>query len=82
VSKFYGTYLGFLNFDDVRYWDSRYLQGIRIKLEDHPLESDYRNRTDLKKLREGKIEEAQAEKEKIEDMQRRDAKLRQNFKSK
>lgn len=33
VSKFYGTYCGFLNFDGTRYWDGRYLQGVKIKLE-------------------------------------------------
>lgn len=33
VSKFYGTYCGFINFDGVRYWDGRYLQGVKIKLE-------------------------------------------------
>lgn len=25
VSKCYGTYLGFIEFDDVRYWDYRYI---------------------------------------------------------
>jgi hypothetical protein len=62
VSKFYGTYLGFLSFDGVRYWDSRYIQGIKIKLSDKPLQSDFRNRADLKLLKEGKIQEAQTEK--------------------
>jgi len=50
VSKFYGTYCGFINFDNVRYWDGRYIQGVKIKLEDNPLESDFRNRDDLKRL--------------------------------
>lgn len=50
VSKFYGTYCGFINFDNVRYWDGRYIQGVKIRLEDKPLESDFRNRDDLKRL--------------------------------
>lgn len=50
VSKFYGTYCGFINFDNVRYWDGRYIQGVKIKLEEKPLESDFRNRDDLKRL--------------------------------
>lgn len=33
VSQFDGTYCGFLNFDDVRYWDGRYMQGFKINLE-------------------------------------------------
>lgn len=32
VSKFYGTYCGFLTFDGVRYWDGRFMQGIKIRL--------------------------------------------------
>jgi hypothetical protein len=82
VSKFYGSYLGFLNFDGVRYWDFRYIEAIRIKLEEKPLLSDFRNRADLQLLKEGKIQEAQVEKERIEEMQRKDTKLRQEYKNK
>lgn len=32
VSKFYGSYCGFISFDGVRYWDGRYLQAIKIRL--------------------------------------------------
>lgn len=32
VSKFYGTYCGFLDFDGVRYWDGRHMQGFKIRL--------------------------------------------------
>lgn len=66
MSKFYGTYCGFLDFDGVRYWDGRHLQGFKIRLEDKPLESDFRNRPDLQTLKEGKIVEAQEQKEKVE----------------
>lgn len=37
VSKFYGTYCGFIDFDGVRYWDGRGVQGVKIRLEDKPL---------------------------------------------
>ena len=62
VSKFYGTYCGFLDFDDVRYWDGRYVQGFKIRLQEKPLPSDFLNRSDLQTLKEGKIHEAQQEK--------------------
>lgn len=48
-----------MNFDGVRYWDGRYLQGFKINLEEKPLESDFRNREDLIMLKEGKLTEAQ-----------------------
>lgn len=58
------------------------MQGFKIRLEEKPLVSDFRNREDLIRLAEGKIEEAQVSKEKVEENQRRDAKLRQQFKNK
>ena len=81
VSKFIGTYCGFLDFDGIRYWDGRHLQGFKIRLQEKPLESDFRNRPDLQALKNFKIEEAQIQKEKVEEAQRRDAKLRQQFKA-
>ena len=62
MSKFDGTYCGYMNFDGVRYWDGRYLQGFKINLEEKPLESDFRNREDLIMLKEGKLTEAQVSK--------------------
>ena len=32
VSTGYGSYCGFIDFDNVRYWDGRYLQAIKIIL--------------------------------------------------
>lgn len=37
VSKFDGTYCGFMNFDDIRFWDGRYMKGFKINLEEKPL---------------------------------------------
>ena len=82
VSTAYGTYMGFLDFDGVRYWDGRYMQGIKINLAENPLESDFRNRDDLRTLKTGDVGKAQIDKEKGEEMQRRDAKLRQQLKNK
>ena len=58
----YGTYLGFMEFDGVRYWDGRHLQAVKIKLEDNPLKSDFRYRSDLETLKAGNLEQAQIEK--------------------
>lgn len=80
VSTAYGTYCGFLDFDGVRYWDGRYVQGIKIKFNKNPLPSDFKNRSDLMTLRKGEIAQAQIEKEKGEEIQRRDAKLRHQHK--
>jgi hypothetical protein len=30
VSKFSGSYCGFINFDNVRYWDGRFLKAFRV----------------------------------------------------
>jgi hypothetical protein len=62
VSKYDGSYCGFLNFDGVRYWDGRHMQGFKIKLEEKALNSDFHNREDLINLAEGKLEEAQVSK--------------------
>lgn len=32
VSKMYGSYMGFLEFDGKRYWDSRYVLPFRMKV--------------------------------------------------
>lgn len=57
-----GSYLGFLNIDDQRYWDGRQLNPFKIEFAEETLESDHSRRTDLKKLKDGKISEAQIEK--------------------
>ena len=77
VSEIYGTYCGYLEFDGERYWDAR----DTIKFEVKPSDSfrppsDSRNRIDLVSLIAGDLEEAQENKEKLEQDQRDDAKLR------
>jgi len=65
-----------MEFDGKRYWDIRDAEKfVMIKPEGY-LPSDSRNRPDLIKLLEGKVEEAQTKKEELEQVQRNDAKLR------
>ena len=33
VSKMFGTYLGYIDFDSVRYWDHRYFVPFKIQIE-------------------------------------------------
>lgn len=40
-SKVYGSYLGFIEFDTVRYWDFRYVLPVKVTLDDTPLLSDH-----------------------------------------
>ena len=82
MSAIYGTYCGFVEFDGVRYWDGRHLQAIKINLNapESSLQSDFRNRTDLVALKNGNLALAQEEKERVEEFQRADAKLRLQFK--
>jgi len=52
VSKFYGSYMGYLEFDGVRYWDIRTCPtykvfGIEVEKS---LNSDWRKRTDTLSL--------------------------------
>ncbi|CAD8133891.1 unnamed protein product [Paramecium octaurelia] len=79
ISTVFGTYIGFINFDNVRYWDYRYVVPHKIKLDKQPLESDHKNRSDLQALRAGDIPLAQKNKEILENIQRNDRKLREAF---
>lgn len=81
MSSAYGSYCGFIEFDKIRYWDGRFIQAIKIILAEKTLQSDFRNRPDLVALKDGNLALAQEEKENVEESQRRDAKLRQQFKN-
>lgn len=72
-----GTYCGYIEFDGVRYWDAR--DTVKFKVnprEKNILPSDSRYRADLISFIAGDVDEAQANKEKMEQAQRDDAKLR------
>lgn len=74
-----GTYLGYIDFDEERFWDYKSFIPYKINLKNSLLESDHLKRSDLINLKKGDIDKAQKEKETLEDIQRRDAKLRKDY---
>ncbi len=40
ICKIYGTYMGFINFDDRRYWDHSWVLPYKLKILPSDLESD------------------------------------------
>ena len=76
VSKIYGSYLGFLEFDGKRYWDARDVNAFKMDKAEERLPSDASYRPDLQELFRGNVETAQTKKEQLEELQRRDVKLR------
>lgn len=80
VSKMFGTYMGYIDFDSRRYWDIRRMNNFEIRCADltkEALPSDCRNREDSIKLFQGDVETAQANKDMLENKQRADRKLRE-----
>ena len=75
-----GTYLGYMDFDQDRYWDSRYFEPFPLRFK-AVLPSDSEFRDDLVKLREGQEESAQNAKEALEELQRADRRLRAQYSS-
>ena len=83
VTKIYGSYLGFMEFDGIRYWDARDAKMFSVnKAVDDQLPSDSMHRPDLLILMKGDIETAQKRKEEMEELQRKDVKLRDDTKKK
>ena len=76
VSTIRGNYMGFLNFDDERFWDLRESKLFDWKLKPDSLESDAYKRIDTIALFEKEVERAQTNKETLENLQRWDRKLR------
>ena len=80
VSKLYGSYLSFMEFDGVRYWDLREHTDIEgYEIIKQPKSSSL-FRQDRICLEEGRLVEGQIEKELLENLQRGDRKLRENYK--
>lgn len=75
-SRIEGSWLGCIVFDGQQYW--AYDQGAKFAAipVEKPLPSDCRYREDLVHLKKGDLEGAQTWKQKLEEKQRRDAKLR------
>jgi len=79
VSKIYGSYLSFVEFNNIRYWDIRESIPTKSIEVDKQLKSSSLYREDRIFLAAHKVDEAQTMKEKLEDIQRNDKKLRQKF---
>lgn len=85
VTQIRGTYLGYIEFDGVRYWDLRETQvqsveGVSFEQQrgsdSFVLPSDCRLRKDSIDLRAERVEEAQTNKNALELRQRNDTALR------
>ncbi|CAD8085669.1 unnamed protein product [Paramecium sonneborni] len=76
LSKLFGSYMGFADFDGVRYWDARVVKPFAMQILKSNLESDHTKRTDRIYMVQGDMDKAQSEKERLEQLQRKDAALR------
>ena len=79
VSVLRGSYLSHIEFDGVRFWDIRENFPISVIEKSKNLPSSALTRDDRRLLEEGKAKEAQEAKEKIENLQRYDRKLRKDY---
>ncbi len=79
LSKVYGTYLGFIEFDNVRYWDIR--ENVYLKHYENPnqIPSSSLFREDRIFLEKQIIEKGQMHKDRLENIQRSDRKLREAY---
>ena len=79
-SEIYGNYMGYMDFDGVRYWDIREIEKLWFPIkarETNTLPSDSTKRLDSVTLKSGDIEAAQIKKEELENLQRHERKLRE-----
>ena len=69
VSKIFGSYMGYIEFDGLRYWDERRSTTYEIVGTElsEALPSDWRNRLDTILHQEGNMEAAQENKDKLEN---------------
>ncbi|GLD93352.1 hypothetical protein PINS_up001944 [Pythium insidiosum] len=79
VSLLSGSWLTHLQFDDKVYWHVESEPAFAHTPVDDPLPSDSRFREDLIALKNGDIALAQAEKLRLEELQRADRKIREEF---
>lgn len=81
VCDIYGNYMGFVDFNKVRYWDIRETEKIWFPIVKHTpdqtLMSDSDKRIDSNTLKGGDMAAAQIAKEELETLQRNDRKLRE-----
>mmetsp|Transcript_17499 Transcript_17499/g.27083 ORF Transcript_17499/g.27083 Transcript_17499/m.27083 type:complete len:430 (+) Transcript_17499:328-1617(+) len=77
LSSIEGSWVGFVDFDKVRYWDIRNSSKQTLTETPNALTSDSRRRTDRNALDAKDYEKAQAEKMRLEEIQRAERKLRE-----
>ena len=78
VSKVFGSYMGYIDFDGKRYWDERRQTNYAFTTDAvKRLDSDWSFRPDSIKHQENRMEEAQENKDLLENRQRADRKLRE-----
>ena len=79
VSKIFGTYMGYIEFDGVRYWDVRKCKSYGVIEDDYDscLGSEWRKRLDSIEVKRGDWDQAQINKDLLENIQRADRKLRE-----
>ena len=78
ISNFEGEWTSFISFDNVEYWNNS-MKTFNIFSHEFTLPSDGRFRPDLIYLINNNEEQSQIEKEKLEENQRRDRKLRAEY---
>lgn len=80
ICDIYGNYMGYMDFNGKRYFDTRMTEIFYFPskpLKKKALPSDSCRRPDSITLEEGLVKEAQLMKEELEDIQRKDKKLRE-----
>jgi len=81
VSKVYGTYVGYMEFGGTRYWDVRENVEVKTIEPERQLRSSSIYREDRIFIEKNNVEEGQKAKERLEELQRYDKKLRQKHQS-
>jgi len=82
LSNAEGEFTNYINFDGKPYWENGSMAASKIGRQNYTLQSDSLFRNDLILFKQDKIEMAQYAKMTLEDVQRKDAKLRKAFSSK
>mmetsp|Transcript_28791 Transcript_28791/g.59015 ORF Transcript_28791/g.59015 Transcript_28791/m.59015 type:complete len:436 (-) Transcript_28791:489-1796(-) len=77
ISNVEGSWVGFCDFDKVRYWDMRTTEKVAMSAPRNTLPSDSRKRADRNFLEAKDIKKAQSEKVRMEEQQRHERKLRE-----
>ena len=80
ISKIEGEWTVFLKIDENVYWNHDDPSKYKLEKQEFTLDSDTRLRSDLLFFKEKNTDQAQLSKAILEEIQRKDRKLRQNYK--